>query len=146
MADSLHPSFLATISHVGIAVADLNTAIERYKILLNQSPSALEEVPDQQVKLAMFEGTTAQGRIELVAATSPESPIAKFIATRGEGLHHLCVYVADLQATLVRLKAAGVKLIDQEPRPGAEGKLIAFVHPASMGGVLIELEERATKE
>lgn len=133
----------AAVSHIGIAVADLDESIKRYTLLLNQPPAHLEDVPDQLVKVAMFEGTTSQGRVELVAATSDKSPIAKFIATRGEGLHHLCLYVDDLRSTLERLKGAGVRLIDQEPRRGAEGKLIAFVHPASMGGVLIELEERA---
>lgn len=133
----------ATLSHVGIAVADLEKSIERYSLLLNQSPSSREEVPDQQVNVAMFEGNTAQGRVELVAATSEQSPIAKFISTRGEGLHHICLYVDNLRATLERLKIAGVRLIDQEPRRGAEGKLIAFVHPSGMGGVLIELEERS---
>lgn len=130
------------ISHIGIAVADLDAAIARYQLLLDQPPSAREEVTDQKVRVAMFAGSAPHGRIELVAPTAADSPIAKFLATRGEGLHHICVYVDDLAATLSRLSAAGVRLIDAVPRRGAEGKLIAFVHPSGMGGVLIELEQR----
>ena len=80
----------------------------------------------------------------MVAPTSPESPVAGFIKKRGEGLHHICVYVDDIKQTLADLKKAGIKLIDESPRVGAEGNLIAFVHPSSMNGVLIELEQKVS--
>jgi methylmalonyl-CoA/ethylmalonyl-CoA epimerase len=134
------------ISHIGIAVADLEQAINRYRALTGQDEPVLEEVPDQKVKVAIFsdpsnDDSIKGGRIELVAATASDSPIARFIAKRGEGLHHICFYVDDLEKKLSELKAAGIKLIDEIPRTGAEGKKIAFVHPSGMHGVLIELLE-----
>lgn len=87
-------------------------------------------------------GAPTGGRIELVAPTSPESPIAKYLSKRGEGLHHICLYVEDIEARLEAMKAEGCRLIDETPRIGAEGNRIAFVHPASGNGVLIELEEK----
>lgn len=135
------------VSHIGIAVADLDAGIRSYELLLGKAPTMIEEVPDQKVKVAIFAVAGeahggAGGNIELVAATAPDSPIARFIARRGEGLHHICVYVDDIDKKLAELKAAGAKLIDETPRIGAEGNRIAFVHPSSTGGVLIELEER----
>ncbi len=134
------------ISHVGIAVADLEQAINRYRLLTGQDEPVLEEVPDQKVRVAIFstpccDDLVEGGRIELVAATAPDSPISRFIAKRGEGLHHICVYVDDLEKKLSELKAAGIKLIDETPRTGAQGMKIAFVHPSGMHGVLIELLE-----
>lgn len=134
------------ISHVGIAVIELETAIDRWKLISGNNSPVIEDVPDQKVRVAMFAsaGSTVHGggRVELVAATSSESPIARFIEKNGEGLHHVCIYVDDIEAKLSEFKAAGVRLIDEQPRIGAEGKRIAFVHPGLMGGVLIELEER----
>jgi methylmalonyl-CoA/ethylmalonyl-CoA epimerase len=138
MAESL-------ISHIGIAVADLDIAIERYRQLLGQEPRGISEVTNQKVRVAMFAPSgseNAGGRIELVAGSSPDSPVTKFVRKRGEGLHHICIYVDDLESTLGLLKVAGVRLIDEVPRIGAEGGKIAFVHPESCHGVLIELEER----
>lgn len=134
------------ISHIGIAVADLDQAIERYRMMTGQRETVVEEVADQKVKVAVFSGSGGNDReagacIELVAATAPDSPIASFIAARGEGLHHVCVSVKDIDEKLSELKAAGIRLIDETPRIGAEGKKIAFVHPSGMNGVLIELEE-----
>ncbi len=132
------------ISHIGIAVADLTAAIERFRLITGSKPDKITEVFDQKVRVAMFadspQGSSA--RIELVAPSTPDSPVAAFLDKRGEGLHHVCVYVDDIKKTLAELKAAGVKLIDESPRAGTEGRLIAFVHPSSMHGVLIELEER----
>ncbi len=128
------------ISHIGIAVADLEQAIRNFGLVTGSQSPEICEVAEQQVRVAMFGGDG--GRIELVAATSPDSPVARFIEKRGEGLHHICIYVDDIETALGDLKQAGVKLIDETPRVGAEGKLIAFVHPASMNGVLIELEQR----
>ena len=139
MAESL-------ISHTGIAVADFDSAVARYKLLTGDTAPLITEVPDQKVRVAIFKrpggDIHAGGRIELVAATSADSPIAKFIAQRGEGLHHICIYVDDIEARLRELKDDGVRLIDETPRIGAEGNRIAFVHPAGAGGVLLELEER----
>jgi methylmalonyl-CoA/ethylmalonyl-CoA epimerase len=132
------------ISHLGIAVADLEASISRYELLTGRRVDIIEEVADQKVRVAMFSASPGSSRIELIAATGPDSPISKFIARHGEGLHHVCVYVEDIEMKLKELKLAGVKLIDESPKIGAEGKRIAFVHPSSMGGVLIELEERAS--
>ncbi len=133
------------ISHVGIAVKDLNPAIERYRLLTGQQDPVIEEVPDQKVTVAIFAGSDKDaagcGRIELLAATSPDSPIAGFLAKRGEGLHHVCIYVENLDKKIADLKAAGIRMIDETPRPGASGQRVAFVHPADARGVLIELEE-----
>lgn len=134
------------ISHIGIAVADLDQAIGRYRTMTGQEEPVIEEVADQKVRVAIFSGSGGHesepgSRIELVAATAPDSPIASFIARKGEGLHHICIYVEDIEQKLSELKAAGVKLIDETPRIGAEGSKVAFVHPSDMNGVLIELEE-----
>jgi methylmalonyl-CoA epimerase len=102
-------------------------------------------VADQKVKVAFLasESDDPEGfpRLELVAPDHPDSPIAKFIERRGEGLHHICLLVENLKERLGELKQAGVRLIDEEPRVGAEGDLIAFVHPSATGGVLIELQQ-----
>ena len=133
----------ALVSHVGIAVKDLEKSIKVYSILTGDQKPVIENVPSENVKVAIFSGSDkSAGRIELVAATSAESPIAKFINKRGEGLHHICIYVDDINSKLSELKKAGVKLIDETHKLGAEGKKIAFVHPENLGGVLIELEER----
>ncbi len=138
------------ISHVGIAVADLEAAVARYQLLTGDTNPHITEVPDQQVKVAIFSpGPNSNeengGRIELVCPTSERSPVARFLDKKGEGLHHLCLYVENLDEKLVELEEAGVRLIDKTPRIGAEGNRIAFVHPSSMCGVLIELEEYPAK-
>ncbi len=133
-----------TISHVGIAVADLEAGIRLWTAILGAGPTLITDIPDQKVRVAMFaHGPVASGgRIELVAPTSPESPISRFLLSRGEGLHHVCVYTRDIEARLRELKGTGVRLIDDTPRLGAEGRRIAFVHPTGTNGVLLELEER----
>ena len=135
------------ISHVGIAVVDLEAAIARFELLLGCKPVFVKEVADQQVKVAMFTtgGSGSEeygGRIELVAGAGPQSPLCRFIEKRGEGLHHICVYVDDLESKLSQLSESGVALIDPTPRVGAEGRRVAFVHPRGLNGVLVELEER----
>lgn len=131
------------ISHVGIAVENLDAAITRYRLLLGADPVHVIDVPDQKVRVAIFPASGYPGgRIELLQAMSPDSAIARFISKRGEGLHHLCIYVDDIERKLEELKTAGFQLIDESPRIGAEGNRIAFVHPGSANGVLIELEER----
>jgi methylmalonyl-CoA/ethylmalonyl-CoA epimerase len=133
------------VSHIGIAVRDLDSAIEQYRLLTGCEPE-LHEVPDQQVRVAMFASSDGDStKIELLAATTPDSPIAKFIERRGEGLHHICLFTDDIERKLAELSAAGAKLIDAEPRLGAEGCRIAFVHPSGGNGVLIELSERTSQ-
>ncbi|MCB2230718.1 methylmalonyl-CoA epimerase [bacterium] len=134
----------ATLSHVGIAVKSLDEAITHYTAITGSKPIMVTEVADQKVRVAMFSsgGEHTGGRIELLEATSPDSPIAKYLEKRGSGLHHICIYVDDIEARLSALKAAGYRLIDESPRVGAEGNRIAFVHPSAGDGVLIELEEK----
>ncbi|MDD3732170.1 MAG: methylmalonyl-CoA epimerase [candidate division Zixibacteria bacterium] len=137
----------AIISHVGIAVTDLEKSIPLYEKLTGMKVKEIEEVPSQKVRVGIFstggeKAGFAGGNIELLSGTSEDSPISKFIAKRGEGLHHLCIYVDDIEKQLALLKAAGIRLIDETPRLGAEGHRIAFVHPAGTNGVLIELEEK----
>jgi methylmalonyl-CoA/ethylmalonyl-CoA epimerase len=135
----MSPAEAATLNHVAIAVGNLDEAVGLYEGLFGLRCHGRERVADQQVDVALFgEG---QGRIELICPYVADSGVAKFIQKRGEGLHHICLDVADLRATLGRLKARGVPLIDEEPRPGAGGSLIAFVHPKGGRGVLIELRQ-----
>lgn len=127
------------IHHVGIAVESLKAAVPVFEKLLGCSPNTEEVVSDQGVRVANFR--VGESQIELLEATSPTSPIARFIAKRGQGLHHLTLAVPDLRKTLRELEASGVKLIDREPRVGAGDERMAFLHPSSTAGVLIELVE-----
>lgn len=134
------------ISHIGIAVNDLEAAVSRYEQLLGCKPAHIMEVADQKVRVAMFSPSdnnslAAGSRIELLAGTNPESPVSRFIEKRGEGLHHTCIFVDNIESMLTQLAAAGFELIDKTPRIGADGHRIAFVHPESAHGVLLELEE-----
>lgn len=130
------------IAHIGIAVADLEKSIRIFELLTGRKVEHVADIPGQKVRVAMI-GERDRAKIEIVAATSPDSPIARFVDKNGEGLHHVCVYVDDLDDRLRELKAAGVRLIDEQPRVGAEGARIAFVHPSGTGGVLVELQERS---
>ena len=135
----------ALVSHVGIAVTDLEKAMKQYGALVGHEADLIEDVAEQKVKVAIFAGPggeSAGGRVELLEPTADDSPIAKFLAKKGEGLHHVCIYVDDIEQKLAELKAAGARLIDETPRRGAGGCRIAFVHPAAANGVLVELEER----
>ena len=124
------------IDHLGIAVKSLSSAKAIYeKLGLSISPE--ETVEHEQVKLVMV--PVGESRLELLEATSPDSTIAKFIAKRGEGLHHVCLKVPDLAAAVARLKVDGVRLVSEEIKVGAGGHRYIFVHPASTGGVLLEL-------
>jgi methylmalonyl-CoA/ethylmalonyl-CoA epimerase len=126
--------------HVGVAVSDLSASVATFSKLLGLADVPMETVADQKVRLAFFH--TGGASIELTEPTSPDSPIAKFIAKRGDGVHHLSFEVDDIRAELSRLKAEGFQLVDEEPRRGAAGYLIAFVHPRSTNGVLIEISEK----
>lgn len=141
MADSK----VLKIDHIGIAVTDLNQAIEQYSHLLGQAPNHLEDVLSERVKTAFFDVDGVA--IELLQATDATSPIAQFIAKNNRGgVHHICLEVDDLKQKLFELKNAGFRLIDEVPKKGAHGKWVAFVHPHSAGHVLIELSQKSQPE
>ena len=127
------------VDHIGIAVADLDAAIELYHSLFGAGPDSIEEVPEQKVRAAFF--AAGECSIELLHPTAEDSPIAKFLARRGDGVHHISFAVPNLERALDELRERGVRLIDETPRTGVHGKRIAFLHPKSTGGVLIELAE-----
>ncbi len=127
------------LEHVAIAVKDLAVSVRYYVDVLGFAPPELEEVPAQKVRTAIF--GHGMGRIELICPTDANSSVAKFLEKRGEGLHHICVEVDDLVATLAELKARGAQLIDETPKPGAGGAQVAFIHPKGAHGVLTELRQ-----
>ncbi|MBE0644194.1 MAG: methylmalonyl-CoA epimerase [Bacteroidetes bacterium] len=130
------------IAHIGIAVKDLTDAQHTFQTLLNLQPSHVERVEEQKVEVSSFH--VDDTNLELTSGISDDSPISKFIEKRGEGIHHMAFEVDDIHAELARLKAAGIRLIDEEPRMGADNFLVAFIHPKSAGGVLVELCQPAT--
>jgi methylmalonyl-CoA/ethylmalonyl-CoA epimerase len=128
------------IEHIGIAVSNLEDAINFYEKVLGLTCYNIEEITDQKVRTAFF--MVGQTKIELLESTDPEGPIGKFIAKKGEGLHHIAFSVEKIEEQLVHLATQGVALIDFKPRKGAEGLDIAFLHPKTTSGVLIELCEK----
>ena len=132
---------LDKIDHIGVAVKSIDEALKFYEEQLGVELSKVEEVAEQKVKVAFL--PVGESKIELLESTDPEGPVAKFIAARGEGFQHIAFKVDNLEAKLQELKAKGVKLIDEKPRIGAGGASIAFIHPKSTGGLLIELCQRA---
>lgn len=130
----------ARLDHVGIAVRDATAALGFFRDALGLEVEAQEDVPSQRVRVH-FLGAGGDAALELIEPTSPDSPISKFLERRGPGLHHITLRVDDLDAVLASLKTKGVRLIDERPRPGAEGARVAFIHPASTHGVLVELKE-----
>ncbi len=129
----------ATLDHIGIAVANLEEALRFYRDALGLDIETQEEVASQRVRAHFI--PTGDSALELLEATDDGSPIAKYIARRGPGLHHITLRVDDIVAALARLKSRGVRLIDETPRPGAHGSLVAFIHPSSAHGVLVELKQ-----
>jgi len=127
------------IEHVGIAVSNLENAISFYESIFGLKCYKIEEVADQKVRTAFF--LAGETKIELLESTDPEGPIGKFIEKRGEGIHHIAFAVENIEESLIKAEKAGVKLIDSKPRKGAEGLEIAFLHPKSTSGVLIEICE-----
>jgi len=125
------------ISHLGIATKGIDEALRFWEESLGLENVHTEVVEDQKVRVAML--PLGESRIELLEPTSEDSPISKFLEKRGGGIHHVAVEVDDIEAALAKLKANGARLIDEAPRVGAEGCLVAFVHPAASGGVLLEL-------
>jgi len=128
------------IDHVGIAVGSIEEAKKFFVSVLGMSVLEVEEVPDQKVKVAFL--PIGGSEVELLESTDPEGPISRFIAKNGEGIQHIAFRVKDIKQALARLKEQGVWLIDQEPRRGAGGAQIAFIHPKSTGGTLIEICQR----
>ena len=127
------------LDHVAIVVRDLEAAIRLYRDTLGLELTAVEEVPEQQVTTAIF--GRGLGRVELICPTTVDSGVGRFLEKRGEGLHHICLEVEDLEGTLQALRDAGTPLIDEAPRPGAGGAKVAFIHPRGARGVLTELRE-----
>ncbi len=125
------------IDHVGIAVDDLDGSVERYRRTLGVEPSHRERVEDQGVEEVLF--PTGTSFIQLLGSLGADTPVGRFLATRGPGVHHVAYRVDDVAASLVRLRGQGVRLVDEVPRRGSRDTLIAFVHPKEMAGVLIEL-------
>jgi methylmalonyl-CoA/ethylmalonyl-CoA epimerase len=132
------------IHHLGIAVRSLEEALPVFRRLTGSEPLSVEPVPDQQVRVAVF--AVGDSQLELLEATAPESPIARFLEKGGRGVHHITLAVRDLESTLAGLERDGFHLIDRQPRVGAGGQRIAFLHPSSTAGVLIELVEEAGSE
>ncbi len=131
------------VDQVSVAVEDLDDASRIYEDILGLKASHDETVEDQGVSTRFFPVADTMSVVEALVPTAPDTPVGKFLAKRGPGVHHIAFRVDDLDAELARLKAAGVRLIDESPRIGAEGKRIAFLHPKETGGVLIELCEAA---
>lgn len=132
------------IEHIGIAVKDLKESISYYENILGLKCYAVEEVADQKVKTAFF--MIGQTKIELLESTNPEGPIGKFIEKKGEGIHHIAFAVENIEEALQETESKGIQLIDKQPRKGAEGMHIAFLHPKSTFGVLTEFcEDKSNK-
>lgn len=125
------------LHHVGVAVSNLDEALKTYKSALGLEPSYVKEVKDQKIRVASFK--LGESSIELFEPTDQTSTIAGFLARRGEGMHHIALAVDDIHASLDEAQKAGTSLIDRQPRIGAEGQLIAFLHPKSTRGTLVEL-------
>ena len=128
---------LIDVDHVGIAFEHLDAAVERYRRVFGLEPAHREVVEGQGVEEVLFRVGTSY--VQLLRALGPDTPVGRFLAARGPGVHHVAYRVDDVAATLERLRAEGVRLVDEAPRRGSRGTTIAFVHPRDMGGVLVEL-------
>lgn len=128
---------LTDIDHIGIAVDDLEAAVAHYRRTLGVAPMHRERVPDQGVEEVLFAAGTSY--IQLLGALGPQTPVGRYLAAHGPGMHHLAYRVDDIVAALEHLRSEGVRLIDDAPRPGSRGTTIAFLHPRGMDGVLVEL-------
>ena len=132
---------LTQIDHVGIAVVDLDASVVAYERTLGVAPVVRERVEDQGVEEVLF--PVGSSYVQLLGALGPSTPVGRFLASRGPGLHHVAYRVDHVEAALAELRAGGVRLIDEHGRPGSRGTTIAFVHPSAMGGVLVELVQEA---
>jgi methylmalonyl-CoA/ethylmalonyl-CoA epimerase len=128
---------LTQIDHVGIAVSDLGEAVERYRRTFGMEPVHRERMDDQGVDEVLF--AVGESFVQLLGALGPDTPVGRFLSKRGPGIHHVGYRVANVADALEHLRAEGITLIDETPRPGSRGTTIAFVHPKDMGGVLVEL-------
>ena len=133
----------AVLDHLGIAVSDLPASLAFFRDTLGLRVEISEEIASQKVRAHFL--SVGQSTLELLEATAADSPIAKYLETRGPGLHHVALRVDDIEAALAHLKARGIRLIDERPRPGAEGALVAFIHPSAAHGVLVELKQPAPR-
>lgn len=133
------PGGARKIDHLGIAVHDLARAEPLFQALLGVAPAGREVVASEQVEVSFFR--VGESAFELLMPTSPASPIAKALEKRGEGIHHVCLAVDDIEAEVARMRAAGFQFVGDAPRPGAGGCRVAFVHPKSAGGILVELSQ-----
>lgn len=122
-----------TVDHIAIAVPSITDAATTFELLMGQTCSPVEELPDQGVNVAFI------GSLELIEPRGPNTSVARFIESRGAGLHHIAFRVPDISMALAKYRESGVRLIDEQPRPGARGHQVAFLHPGSTGGVLVEL-------
>jgi methylmalonyl-CoA/ethylmalonyl-CoA epimerase len=127
----------ARIAHVGIAVSDLDAALAFYRDVLGIQPHPPEEADGATILSLPF----GESEIELMVPTAADTPVGRFLAKRGPGIHHICYHVPDLDAAIRACRAAGYHLIDEEPRPGAAGRRVAFIHPKATGGILLELTD-----
>jgi methylmalonyl-CoA/ethylmalonyl-CoA epimerase len=130
---------LTQIDHVGIAVSDLDVAVEHYRRTFGVEPTHRERMDDQGVEEVLF--AVGESYVQLLGALGPETPVGRFLERRGPGVHHVAYRVESVVDALEDLRAAGVALVDEEPRAGSRGTRIAFVHPKGVGGVLVELVE-----
>ena len=136
------PISLTDIDHIGIAVDDLEEAVETYRTLLGIDPVHRERVEDQGVEEALFQAGTSY--IQLLGAIGPDTPVGRSLAARGPGLHHIAYRVTSINEALGHFRAKGAQLIDETPRVGSRNTMIAFIHPRSMNGVLVELVQENT--
>ncbi|MGE5589920.1 MAG: methylmalonyl-CoA epimerase [Bacillota bacterium] len=132
------------LDHIGVAVANLEAALRPYREALGLAPERVEEVPGEGVRAAFF--TLGETELELLEPLDASGPIAGFLAKRGEGIHHLAVAVPNVEAAMERARAAGLRLLSEDPRPGAGGTRVCFVHPKDLGGVLLEFVERPARD
>lgn len=140
MTDAPNPlPHLGPVDHIGIAVADLEAGKRLYGEIFGLDLVFEEEVPTERVRVAAFDGGGM--KLELLASTDPQGPIGRFVERRGEGIHHVCYRVDDVAAVLKHLQAKGLRTLDDTPRPGAGGCQVAFIHPKSAGGVLVEISQ-----
>ncbi len=133
-------NLITKVDHIGIAVKSLDDAMKLYTDVLGLKVDEIEEVAEQKVRVAVI--PVGESRVELLEATAPDGPTAKYIEKRGEGVHHIAVRVDDIEKTLEDMKSAGIPLIDEKYRIGAGGAKIAFVHPKGTNGILLELCQR----
>lgn len=131
---------LKKIDHIGIAVHDLDETAKFYRDVLGMELQGIDEVENQKVKVAFFK--IGETNIELVMPTSEDSPVAKYLGKKGEGIHHICYATDDIEAEIENMKARGARMIDESPRLGAHGAKVAFIHPKSSNGVLTELSQK----